>query len=201
MWRIFVAMPLPAEVIAELQRLQRELSAGLREASVSWTRREQMHLTLRFIGNASPAQADEIRNAVTAVCAESPPMELISREIGFFPNARRPRIIWAGAQDANKQLASLHSKVSQAIEPVVPLSNEEKDFCGHLTIGRIKHITGRDRQTLTELAKRASNCSFGTWTADSVEIIRSELGPGGSVYTRLASIGLGRASSSAKGAA
>jgi len=190
MWRIFLSLPLPTDVVKELQQLQRELSAGLGEGSVTWTRRDQMHLTLRFLGDVSPARVQEIERAVTAVCADVAPFSLRARQVGFFPNPRRPKIIWAGVDDAGNRLAPLHAAVSEAIRSIAPLSDEESDFRGHLTIGRIRRIDRKGIKALAEAAERASSHCFGDWAANTIQIVRSELGPGGSRYTCVASIGL-----------
>jgi 2'-5' RNA ligase len=192
MWRIFLSLPLPTAVVDELQQLQRELSAGLREGSVNWTRPEQMHLTLRFFGDVPRVRVEEIEKAVMAVCTDVVPFPLWARQVGFFPNPRHPKIIWVGVDDAGNRLAPLRAAVNEAIRSITPVSDEEKDFRGHLTIGRIRRIDRRGIKSLAEAAERASCRRFGNWTADRIEIIRSELDPGGSRYTCLASIGLRR---------
>jgi RNA 2',3'-cyclic 3'-phosphodiesterase len=190
MWRIFLSLPVPTYVVAQLLKLQQELAAGLREGFVSWTRPAQMHLTLRFLGDTPPARVEAIENAVTAVCADVAPFPLRARQAGFFPNPRRPRIIWAGVDDAGNRLAPLHAAVNEAIKSIVLETADEKDFRGHLTIGRIKRIDRREIKALAEAAERASGRCFGNWKANTIEIVRSELGPGGSRYTCVASIGL-----------
>lgn len=190
MWRIFLSLPLPTDVVEELQQLQRDLGAVLREGSVSWTRREQMHLTLRFLGDVPSGRVEEIERALTAVCAEGAPLPLRARRVGFFPNSRRPRIIWAAVDDAANRLAPLQAAVNEAIKSIVPLSDEEKEFRGHLTIGRIRRINRTETKALAEAAERVSGRCFGEWMANTIEIVRSELGPDGSRYTCVASIGL-----------
>jgi 2'-5' RNA ligase len=149
-----------------------------------------MHLTLRFLGDVPPGRVEEIERALTAVCAEIAPFPLRARQVGFFPNSRRPRIIWAAVDDADIRLTPLHAVVNNAIKSIVPLSEEEKEFRGHLTIGRIRRINPAETKALAEAAERASGRCFGEWTANTIEIVRSELGRDGSRYTCVASIGL-----------
>ncbi len=189
-WRVFIALPVPAAVTEELRELQEDLEARLPKGCVRWTRREQMHLTLRFLGDVPSNQMEALELALRKVCAGVAPIQLRAEQIGFFPQASRPRVVWVAAQDTGEQLAGLQSAASRAVKPLVPLLQEEKDFRGHLTIGRIRQINRQDARVLAEFAQRSANRCFGKWTANTVEITRSELSPAGSRHTCIASMDL-----------
>ncbi|MDB6121383.1 MAG: 2-5 ligase [Pedosphaera sp.] len=188
--RLFIALPVPAAVKEELQRLQAELRRKLPSDCVRWTRPEQSHLTLRFLGNVAVDQVEELSAAVRAVCNNFAPLQLRAERIGFFPQIRFPRVIWAWVHDDREQLRLLQTALQEATASFTR-EKAEKDFTGHLTIGRTQSMKSAQARILGDLAQEMVDRVFGEWTADTVEIIRSELSSSGSRYFRVAEIPLG----------
>ena len=89
--RLFIALPVPAAVKEELRRLQVELRGRLPNGPARWTRPEQIHLTLKFLGDVSADRVTEIEKAVRTACAAFAPMPLRAERIGFFPQIGFPR--------------------------------------------------------------------------------------------------------------
>ena len=89
-------------------------SATRRRARVRWTRPEQFHVTLKFLGDVPAEQVGALENSVAAVCAASPALRLAARGIGFFPGERKPRVIWAGVADDSGQLAGTAPAVGRS---------------------------------------------------------------------------------------
>src|SRR5512134_624706 len=94
--RLFIAIALPDDIKARLAALQRELREGLGRSSISWTRPENLHLTLRFLGDISSDRIDDLTAALAAAAASQAPLNLTVAGLGCFPSSRRPRILWAG---------------------------------------------------------------------------------------------------------
>jgi RNA 2',3'-cyclic 3'-phosphodiesterase len=200
-WRLFVAISLPEAVKNEMEKTQRELRAALPRGVVRWTKREQFHLTLKFLGDVAELRAAELIEALRTACRRFSALRLRAAGIGFFPDARRPRVIWAGAQDDVGALPRVQQSVEASVKDFATEDSAERrdlppgrrrsqEFTGHVTLGRIQRFQRADAEILVKAASRAAGQFFGEWTADTVELIRSELSSGGSRYTTLAAIPL-----------
>jgi RNA 2',3'-cyclic 3'-phosphodiesterase len=134
--RLFVALEIPAAVrdhlaavIAEL----REVDSAPSRNRAKWVPPENLHVTLKFIGQIEDAKLDAIRAALTAVGSGSA-VDVSFRGLGFFPNEKRPRVFWAGMK-ASANLAVLAGDIDKRLEPLgVP--RETREFTPHLTLAR-----------------------------------------------------------------
>ena len=183
--RLFVAIAIPEPVRNAMARVQRELQALAPPHAVRWTKPEQFHLTLRFLGDVAAARVEELKAAVGAVCANAPPLRLRAREIGFFPNARSPRVIWLGIHDEERLLTGFQSRIEAAVGAFTG-GRSEDPFTGHATLGRVKDLKRPDAGKLAAYAQQTGNAVLGEWTASEVEIIRSELSASGARHAPLA---------------
>ncbi len=183
--RLFIAIALPEPVRDETIRVQRELQALVPRAVVRWTRPDQFHLTLRFLGNFPAERIEDLKQAVDAVCRNAPPLSLRAEGVGFFPGPRLPRVVWVGIKEGDGRLAKLQQRIEAAVRPFSP-EPDEKNFAGHVTLGRLKNARPADTRNLIARARSLETRVFGGWTAGEIEIIRSELSPGGARYTSLA---------------
>jgi RNA 2',3'-cyclic 3'-phosphodiesterase len=190
-FRLFIAIALPEPVKAEIERAQAELRRALPGGLVRWTKREQFHLTLRFLGNVEAAKTDPLVRAVRNACAACPSLSLRSERIGFFPDHRYPRVMWVSIHDEQKQLPLLQRAIVSATETFT-FEAPEKEFTAHVTLGRIQRIKRPQAEQLATLAARVGERCFGEWTAGYVDIMRSELSPAGARHACLAAIPLAR---------
>src|SRR5690242_14727041 len=92
--RLFIAVAVPAAVQAGLGIAQKELNQQLRGNEIRWVRPEQIHLTLKFLGNVALEQIEELTSLTREACRRFKPMQLYASGIGFFPSAHRPRVVW-----------------------------------------------------------------------------------------------------------
>jgi 2'-5' RNA ligase len=187
--RLFIALPIPAHVKEAIGLAQEDLRSKLPAPRVRWTRRDQLHVTLKFLGNVNAHSGGDLIAAVERACGEFGALQLSARGIGMFPNPRRPRVIWVGVGDRHQRLGTLHQIVESA---TTAFTNEKSEpaFTGHATVGRCTPLNRKETVTLARLAAEMEHRVFGEWHADSVEIVRSELGPGGSRHTVLAAVSL-----------
>jgi RNA 2',3'-cyclic 3'-phosphodiesterase len=188
--RLFVAIPVPAGIRNEMSRVQQVLQPLALRGGVRWTKPEQFHLTLRFLGDVSSNCLAALRESVRAVCSGAPRLHLRAQGVGFFPNTRSPRVIWIGITDGENRLADFQRKIEDAILSFSAGRGGER-FAGHVTLGRFCRAKYRDINVLKATAETIKDSKFGDWTVEEIEIIRSELLATGSRYTVLASIRLG----------
>jgi len=197
-FRLFVAIALPGPVRAEIIRAQQELQPLVPRTVARWTRPDQFHLTLRFLGAIPTDGIETLKQSVSVVCRNARPLALRAEGVGFFPNARLPRVIWAGVNDAENRLVDLQQRLEIAVHPFSPEPGE-KNFAGHITLGRLKNPPPADVQKLVARVPALTKCPFGDWTAREVEIIQSELSATGARYTSLAKLALGEDSNPVSG--
>ncbi|HEX5484097.1 MAG TPA: RNA 2',3'-cyclic phosphodiesterase [Terriglobia bacterium] len=138
--RAFIAIELPARIQEELGRRQEEfrkrLSASARDREISWTRAGNIHLTLKFLGDISKEQLNRVAGQLDSI----PPFEKFGVEVrgfGFFPNAKRPRVFWAGLVGPSA-LGELSTKIEAAASKA-GFSPEERPFEPHLTLARLRN--------------------------------------------------------------
>ncbi|MGA2787273.1 MAG: RNA 2',3'-cyclic phosphodiesterase [Verrucomicrobiota bacterium] len=188
--RLFIAISIPEPVRDEIIRVQEELLPLVPRGVARWTRPDQFHLTLRFLGDVPADGVEDLKKSAGAVCRNARPLSLRAEGIGFFPNLRAPRVIWVGINDGAGRLVDLQQQIETAVGPFSPEPGE-KNFTGHVTLGRLKNPRPADTRDLAARAQTLEKRLFGEWTAQEMEIIRSELSPAGARHTLLAAFRLG----------
>jgi RNA 2',3'-cyclic 3'-phosphodiesterase len=178
--RLFVALEIPSEVRANLAALLQELGAISREPK--WVRLENLHVTLKFLGEVPDAKADTVRVALGEIRSEQL-VKLQFRGLGFFPNAKHPCVFWAG-MEASPNLKKLADDIEGAMEKC-GIPRERREFSPHLTLARFERpaVPERLRSTIAENEQR----DFGTLRTNEFHLIQSKLKPSGAEYTTLAS--------------
>lgn len=150
-----------------------------------WVATENIHLTLKFLGEVSSANLELLRQSIHAECAQTAPFEISVAGLGCFPNPRHPRVLWVGLS-APSELTHLQRQIESAATRL-GYTPEEKPFSPHLTIGRVREqITPIELQTLRKLLEQSTVSALGTFTVREVHIYKSELRPEGPHYSRLA---------------
>ena len=234
-FRLFIALTIPEDIKTEIEKAQADLRRALPKECVRWTKREQFHLTLKFLGNVDAQRFEPLVDAMRGACQGFGALELRAEGIGLFPDLRLPRVVWAGVRtprqfDAlcapepqgksgpltpalspsegergnrqqvsgeprfmesgqREQLPRLQRAVEAATRGFSAEESSER-FTGHVTLGRIKSIKRPETEVLAKLAAGLAARFFGAWTADKIEIIRSQLSPDGARHTTLATIPL-----------
>lgn len=178
--RIFIALDIPAEIRARLS----EYMARSREwaPDARWTHVEGLHVTLKFVGEASDELLQRMKSALATVKAA--PLEVKFEGVGFFPNPNVARVFWAGVNGGG-DLPRLASMIDQALE-TVGIERESKLYHPHLTLARSA------KGPLSQLRRLLSDnpAHFGTMTAREFFLYRSQPQKGGSKYTKLERFGL-----------
>ncbi len=187
--RCFIAICLPHEIENRLRSLIEQLKP-LSQA-VRWVSSENIHLTLKFLGEADEDKAPEITGALRDVTAGHKPFTLTAHGTGVFPNTSWPKVVWVGLDSGNGLLA-LHSDIESAMEPL-GFAPEKRAFTAHLTIGRIK--VGRDKplqlEHLMHEVQARQKEDFGSFETREIVLFKSDLQPSGAVHTVLSKAPLG----------
>lgn len=182
--RLFVALDFPAAVRQALRELIARLKPECRGAK--WVRPEAMHITLKFIGEVGAEKFDPIRAALASIHSSSP-VEMHFRGLGFFPDERRPRVLWCGAE-ASPNFAELAAAVERILIPL-GIPAESRDFVPHLTLARFNTDGGprRDLETLVRATGELKSYDFGRTRETEFHLTESILKPVGAEYKRLES--------------
>ena len=183
--RAFIALELPDPVASSIFRVQEELKP-LR-LQVRWVRPEGIHLTLKFLGEINPGDVGRIGNAMQHAAARSAPIPLEARGIGVFPGISQARVIWIGLSGRTYRLAALHQDLD-AMLAEIGFSPERRGFKGHLTLGRAKAKI--DPKKLAAAIRAFDGFRSPPFAVENLVLFRSELKPGGAVYTQLSSTSL-----------
>ncbi len=184
-----MAVSLPDEIKGRIYDAQKEVAEMLPGQGIRWTRQEQFHLTLRFLGDVEAARTEALAEALRGACRGFSPLRLRAEGIGCFPDFRRPRVLWTGVWDATQQLPRLHEAVAGASRGFTSEEKEER-FTGHITLARFKGINRATAEALAQAATRIKKRCFGDWTACHIELMQSELLPEGARHTTMAAVGL-----------
>ena len=183
--RTFIAVELPDN----LKREADKLIVGLKPFAegVRWVKAANLHFTLRFLGDIERDAVSILDNNLKNNLADIKPFPLKLSGLGCFPNMRRPRVVWVGADGDMDEL----KKLAQSVESACRNSGFEKadkPFSAHLTIGRVKYPEGLDK-----LINSLQNTKFESeqFQVDKVVVFKSDLSPRGPTYTPLARVGLG----------
>lgn len=184
--RTFIALKLPDHVIKKLAGLQKELKG--RDLRVKWSRPENIHLTLKFLGDIHPDDAASVCELVSGSAVSFTPISLCARGVGVFPNIRQARVLWTGISGQTDQLAKLQNAIDSGLTSL-GFDADQRRFTGHLTLGRFKGRQNTD--TLIDMMKTYGEMTTDEFTADTVYVIKSHLKPSGPIYTDLSGIRLG----------
>jgi 2'-5' RNA ligase len=167
-----------------LQSRLRELIAKLQStpAKVTWVNPQQLHWTLKFLGDTPLLDVPRICAAVTKAVADFAPIDIAAEGVGAFPDLERPRTIWVGAGEGTDELIALHAAIDGGLADI-GFRPEGRRYRPHLTIGRV-----RGQQGLDELGRRIAeqgNFDAGLSTIYDVGVFSSELTRHGPIYEPL----------------
>ena len=175
--RVFVGVPVGAAVAERISAVRNEFGGE----AVRWVPAENLHLTLKFLGDVEEAQVVSIRSALREALAGTAGFGVTARGLGVFPDARRPRVLWIGL--AAPELAQVAGQVDRALEPL-GVERAATRFRPHATIGRWRRPEPPGVSLREELT-RWRDREFGEFRMDAVTLFRSTLRPAGATYSPL----------------
>jgi 2'-5' RNA ligase len=179
-FRAFIAIDLPETVRHFLAEVQETLK--LYRLPIKWVRPQNIHLTLKFLGEIEAAQSAKIAAAMTLASKDYTGVCLTAKDIGVFPDLKRPRGIWAGVKGQLEILQNLQRALDNHLADL-GLPRDPRTFYAHLTMGRVKGKIVLSRlKTVVDGLKGAESEPF---EADRIVLFKSELRPAGAVYTQV----------------
>src|SRR6185369_10164658 len=178
-WRVFCAVELPEDVRARLQDHILRLRKEVPDAAASWSRVENIHLTLKFFGNVEVKRIEKISAVAERVVKQFSTFPIAVGETGVFPRPSRPQVLWIGVSDPSGQLSALQAKFEDECA-AEGFEKEDRAYRPHLTIARLRKPEGA-----RHLAEAHLQMKFETIEVELKELVvfRSELSPKGSKYT------------------
>jgi RNA 2',3'-cyclic 3'-phosphodiesterase len=185
--RLFVAIDLDEGARRAAAALGEEVARRLHEAGaidrrgVTWVSAHNLHLTLRFLGEVDEERARQLVARI-GERFETPPFALMLSELGVFPPAGPPRVIWIGAKEGGDALAALYREVESRIRSL-RFEPETRAFEAHLTLGRFRRPAGRRARDL--VCAEILTEDIGPSRVDHVTLYRSDLSSRGPTYTAL----------------
>jgi len=182
--RTFIAVEIPAPIHQAIQQKTESIRKTLGNLLVRWVAMDNMHLTLKFLGDVSPVNVDSLTQMLRAEADSISAFDMHLSGLGSFPNPRRPRVLFVGIQ-APAGLQALQRGIESACARL-SYESEARDFHPHLTIGRVRReISTSDQQKIRRTLEEIKIDSLGTARVDSVHLYKSDLKSSGSVYTKL----------------
>ena len=180
-WRVFCAVELQSEVRAKLQDHIAQLRRQAPDAAASWSRVEDIHLTLKFFGNVAVDQVAAISAAASETVREFFEFEIEVGGTGVFPKPSRPQVLWIGVGDPSGKLLSLQQRLEKECA-AAGFPKEDRAYRPHLTIARIRKPDGARRLAETHLKMQFNSLPV---RLSEMIIFRSQLSSKGSNYTAL----------------
>jgi RNA 2',3'-cyclic 3'-phosphodiesterase len=181
--RCFVAIEIDEGIQRSLGDLQKRLtqSTDMRRGDVKWVRPEAMHLTLKFIGEATDKQIVEICNIVKSVAQKHESFDMAIGQVGHF-GGEGARVLWVGAGLDSEPLLKLQEDLEEDLAQA-GWPKEGRKFSGHLTLCRIRNAKAGIK--LAKVAEEYKDFDLGVTRCDSMCVFESQLTPEGPVYTPL----------------
>lgn len=187
--RAFIAIDLPQPIQDSIEKQTVRLHQTLGNQIIRWTPIQNMHLTLKFLGNIPNNHVDFLKQMLTQTADSHSAFDLQIGGIGSFPNAKLPRVLWLGIHAA-AELMSIQRDVDAGASRL-GYEKEARAFSPHLTLGRVRqNIQPSDLQKIRSTFDTFQLGKIPSARVDSVHLYQSELNSEGSIYTKLFSVSL-----------
>ena len=187
--RAFIAIELPQHLQEAIEKQTARLRQVLGTDLIRWVPAQNMHLTLKFLGDIASTHVDFLKQLLTREATQHSQFDLQIGGLGSYPNSRRPRVLWVGLH-APADLTSLQKSI-EAGTTRLGYEQEERAFSPHLTIGRVRqNISPSELPKIRAAMDNIQLGNIGTARVDSVHLYKSDLNSEGSLYTKLFSIPL-----------
>ena len=177
--RSFIAVDVTDSILLQkIVSIQNELMRT--GADLKSVEQENIHATLRFLGEVSLPLLDQVKNEMDQITFSKFDTEL--KHIGAFPNPRRPNVVWVGIEKGHDVLDKIFSQLEPRLR-ALGFQGENRGFSPHITIARVK--SGRNREALYSAIAALSDKEFGGMVVDSIRLKKSVLTPKGPVYSTI----------------
>jgi 2'-5' RNA ligase len=181
--RSFLAFELPPQIRGILIDLYGKVKKTTLD--VRWVRPEGIHLTVIFMGSVREEDIPAMGESIGAVCSRYGTFSIGLKGMGCFPNARSPRVLWLGVEGSLERMSRFKDELQKELNPF-GIREEKRDFRPHLTLGRFKKPV-KSPGGLEELLSEHRGLTSPSCSLNELILFRSDLRPGGAVYTKMKS--------------
>lgn len=178
--RAFIAIELPPEIKNSLAELQNQLKSS--GADVKWVKPDNIHLTLKFLGEIDQSKLDKISKILEDISREKKSFPLRLASVGAFPKINYPRVIWAGIDAGDSETKEIAKELEAEIAKV-GIPKEDRPFSSHITIGRTRTTLNQEKlvQILKILEHNLGNKKW-EFMVTKITLFKSTLTPKGPIY-------------------
>jgi 2'-5' RNA ligase len=187
--RLFVAVPLPPEPLAACVALIDAVRRGPYGDVPRWVHVENLHLTVRFLGETPPDLTPDAALAVREALEGAQAFDVVLAGAGSFPDARKPRALWLGIEQGARELGALADALDPALEPL-GWPRDDRPYRPHLTVARLDRSSISSSEVIADELRAAAAAWRTSFRADRVVMVRSHLGSGPPRYEPLVEIPL-----------
>jgi 2'-5' RNA ligase len=177
--RTFVAVEITPEIRSTALRLIERLRGV--PVKITWTKADNLHYTLKFLGDVVAEKTADICRAVQEAVGPFSPFEMVAAGAGAFPSAGHPRTLWLGVSDGADPMELVYQAIERVLEPL-GFAREHRRFTAHLTLGRVRGGDPSGFNELAELVRKHAEFDAGAMTVDSVTVFSSSLSRDGPRY-------------------
>ena len=189
MMRIFIAIEIPQNIRVKITEITDYLQSKTSPTAVKWVDYENLHLTIKFIGETKQEKIEEITKVLSQSLAHQAPFSLEIGGLGMYPNNTNPRVIWLGVT-GGEPLIAMHNILDQNLARL-GIQREGRPFSPHLTIARLRRNTdAASSKTIGRTLSQFRVDSLGLFNIDRVQLFQSVLTPSGPIYKTLFSVPL-----------
>lgn len=182
--RTFIAISLPGSIHQRLDETIHQIQGQVKTNAARWVAARNIHLTLKFLGEISSQNLQALIEMLKTEAPRTAPFEVKVGGLGAFPSSRRPRVVWVGVE-APPVLLALQKAIDNGAQRL-GYAPEDRPFSPHLTLARIAHTATPDEVNQVGVAVSSTPIGqLGSFMVKSVELYRSDLRPGGAIYTPL----------------
>lgn len=185
--RTFVAIDLDQEIRGKIAEFIRQ--TGLHTPDIKWVKSENIHLTIKFLGNIFAKDHDKLYKGLEMALKDAEKLTLLVKGTGVFPNMKSARVFWLGVAGEVEKLNALQSSIENELEKQ-GFPRDERTFSPHITIARFRSRVNPEK--LQEILTGSKDLIFGEVNVTSVLVYRSDLSPVGPKYSLLKEIKFGR---------
>lgn len=179
--RTFIAINLNPDIKEYLTSLQANLS--IPETKIKWIEKINLHLTLKFLGYITLEEVELLKSILKESTNQYSPFTIqLSSHLGIFPDYQMPRIIWVGIKEGLSELTGLYNNLENNLDNK-GFPREDKDFSGHISIGRIKFI--QDKTNFIQIIRRIDITNLSQLVGN-IDLMESKLTPNGPIYKVIA---------------
>jgi len=182
--RAFMAVEIDFRLINKILKVQEAIKMA--DAQVKFVDGENLHFTVKFFGDITPDQAQQITSLTDSRLEDQKSFQMYIKGTGVFPNLDRPRVLWLGVDDP-QEFSQLQEKLDD--DWVRMGFRKERSYIPHLTIGRVKGP--RNREALISKIRELETVDIGPLPVNKLVLKQSELTPVGPIYTDLQDFPLG----------